>query len=518
MQRTCAEQGKSFLLNCLMGEDRIFKISNSAAPCTEGIDIANTWMTLASFSKVDGGNEMGEKVLRIGFVDAEGQGDKAVEHDARVCCPVLLTSKCVIFNWKGGVQKDDILSKLGIMTRAAASVQVDISATDTSSHSASDTSNKQFGHLHIIFRDWNSEESDPNAVYELLFAQENEEEEEASAFRNQIRKQTLESFESVRVWLFAAPNDNSKVLRKEMGIADLSDEFRQQLREFRNCLSLQLVQPKLFANMPLTGKSLQQLMLSVVSSLNEGRAVIPSGVYQSMLASELNHVLHAMEQEMRLFVTNNITELRTIASRDDFKESYLPAEDDALMKCVAGLRSIEEHHDNIVRTTICDESSAVGRQLLAADSYLTVVSSNRDLLTSYFTASYRDVFGEWMSRLRGQLKQLMDEGTARLLKAMDEDSVEGKDVDSIDKDLADLSSSLKLSAGGERYFDQRNGDVREMLVELDQILYDTKRSMLIQRLNEKRADADAIRIAKEIEEQKKAAAQAVIVDNKGCCF
>ena len=36
-------------------------------------------------------------------------------YDANLICPILLASKCVIFNWKGDLQKDHILSTLGIM-------------------------------------------------------------------------------------------------------------------------------------------------------------------------------------------------------------------------------------------------------------------------------------------------------------------------------------------------------------------------------------------------------------------
>jgi len=37
---------------------------------------------------------------QVGFVDAEGQGDRDSAYDARIACPVLLAAKCVIFNWR----------------------------------------------------------------------------------------------------------------------------------------------------------------------------------------------------------------------------------------------------------------------------------------------------------------------------------------------------------------------------------------------------------------------------------
>jgi Guanylate-binding protein, N-terminal domain len=116
-----ARQGKSFLMNCLAGEEQIFKISNEKESCTKGIDISDKWMSVTDFSKVNGGSPC-EGNLQIGFVDAEGQGDRDVAYDANLVCPILLASKCVIFNWKGDLQKDHIISTLGIMSRAAENV------------------------------------------------------------------------------------------------------------------------------------------------------------------------------------------------------------------------------------------------------------------------------------------------------------------------------------------------------------------------------------------------------------
>ena len=80
-------------------------------------------MTVSEFSRVDGG-VLCEGNAKVGFVDDEGQGDRDVSYDANLVCPILLASKCVIFNWKGDLQKDHIMSTLGIMTRAAKNVSL----------------------------------------------------------------------------------------------------------------------------------------------------------------------------------------------------------------------------------------------------------------------------------------------------------------------------------------------------------------------------------------------------------
>jgi hypothetical protein len=104
-----ARQGKSFLMNCLAGEHEIFRVSNAKESCTQGIDISDKFSPLREFSTVDGGSSQAGESF-IGFVDAEGQGDRDVNYDATLVCPILLASKCVIFNWKGDLQKGSFVS------------------------------------------------------------------------------------------------------------------------------------------------------------------------------------------------------------------------------------------------------------------------------------------------------------------------------------------------------------------------------------------------------------------------
>lgn len=120
-----ARQGKSFLMNCLAGESDIFQVSNRATPCTQGIDISRHTMPLSDFASIDGNSIRTSTNMNVGFVDAEGQGDRDVEYDANLVCPVLLASKCVIFNWKDSLQKDRLLNHLGIMAKAAENVQLE---------------------------------------------------------------------------------------------------------------------------------------------------------------------------------------------------------------------------------------------------------------------------------------------------------------------------------------------------------------------------------------------------------
>ena len=116
---------------------------------------------------------------------------------------------------------------------------------------------KKFGHLHIVFRDWQSVDSNTESVYQHIFGMETTGE---SAVRNQIRKDVLQSFESVSVWLFDAPSESTAALKTRLTIDKTSAAFRQQIRGLRASLSNQLRTPTLFAGRPLTGQSISPLV------------------------------------------------------------------------------------------------------------------------------------------------------------------------------------------------------------------------------------------------------------------
>jgi hypothetical protein len=100
-----ARQGKSFLMNLLMGTDAVesFPISNADTPCTQGVDISTLFLPLSDYAAIDGAADdplpPESSSIRVGFVDAEGQGDHDVTYDTMLVSPVLLASKVVIFNW-----------------------------------------------------------------------------------------------------------------------------------------------------------------------------------------------------------------------------------------------------------------------------------------------------------------------------------------------------------------------------------------------------------------------------------
>ncbi len=101
------------------------------------------------------------------------------------------------------------------MTRAAQSVSLDDQATQA-----------KFGHLHIVFRDWQAVGSNANSTFRALFDMEDT---PASATRDQIRADVMDAFSSIRVWLFDAPTERVQDLKTKLSLEKTTSAFRGQV-------------------------------------------------------------------------------------------------------------------------------------------------------------------------------------------------------------------------------------------------------------------------------------------------
>ena len=316
-----ARQGKSFLMNCLAGEREIFAISNKKDSCTQGIDISSKWLSLEEFSKIDSDSALkAAPAVRVGFVDAEGQGDKDVGYDAELVCPILLVSRCCIFNWKGDLQKDHLLQTLGIMSRAAKNVRED--SGSSASGSCSSTA-PPFGHLHIVFRDWQAVDTTEAEVLSDLFRPEGT---AASRARDLIRAEVQAAFLSVRVWLIDAPA-SSEQLKTKLSLEATSAKFRSQIRQLRGALSQQMrgigagtgryALTSSLAQQALFGKDLEPLLRSVVQSINAGAPIMPQSAYLNMLKDDASHLKTDTVQRLQDYTRLLVDDVRSKALHND---------------------------------------------------------------------------------------------------------------------------------------------------------------------------------------------------------
>ncbi|KAF0710804.1 hypothetical protein As57867_005454, partial [Aphanomyces stellatus] len=240
-------------------------------------------MPLEAFSRISGCRSVASNVS-VGFVDAEGLGDRDITYDSRLVSPVLLASKVVIFNWKDSLQADRILNLLAVLAKAAQNVEL-----------AEGETRKVFGHLHIIFRDWNFVNTSAAEVHDTLFKKEKGVSKEISN-RNLARLELVEAFDSINIWLFPLPVSSTAQLSEKIRFEQLQPSFQSKLRDFRTRVSEQLQDPMLFNQQPLTGHTLAEMMPLFAESLNDNRVIMPESIYSSMRRAEGKKMQQTAEQ------------------------------------------------------------------------------------------------------------------------------------------------------------------------------------------------------------------------------
>ena len=277
--------------------------------------------------------------MKIGFIDAEGQGDKDTTYDANLVCPILLASKCVIFNWKDSLQKDRILQLLGVMHKAA------INVAEEGEIEVSGGAEKVFGHLHVVFRDWQYIGSTPESVKADLFKEERSADTDAR-LRNAIRNDIKNSFESITVWLFPPPVASSAKLTNKLRVDELSDSFKSQLQALRASLGTQLSHPMRFAGRPFTAKTLGPLVTQIACALNSGEVVRPMSAYLNMLKDEVDKQRTQAEDILKSITNKYLAKIEISAQNSSTKDFVFPSERQILSEFTKEAEAMLELFDN----------------------------------------------------------------------------------------------------------------------------------------------------------------------------
>eukprot|EP00668_Euglena_longa_P002753 GGOE01003216.1.p1 GENE.GGOE01003216.1~~GGOE01003216.1.p1 ORF type:complete len:501 (-),score=137.32 GGOE01003216.1:224-1726(-) len=104
--------GKSTFANALLG-DFSFETSNSAEPCTQGIDFCGLkpFVPIAQRLGLEGTPGM------ISILDIEGGGDRSVQYDVQNLMPAFMLPGVVVWNVLGHPPRTQLLDQLAIISR-----------------------------------------------------------------------------------------------------------------------------------------------------------------------------------------------------------------------------------------------------------------------------------------------------------------------------------------------------------------------------------------------------------------
>lgn len=351
-------------MNCLSGCPGLFSVVNSSQPCTKGVDISTGVMPYqqleahaqrlpidadeihlreaaaapVSTSKSSSKSKRGPpSPPSIGWVDVEGQGAEDNSYDTMLALPLLLTSKVCLFNHKGAPTVSDMLSKLGVLARAAEYIDVgesseEATTTTDSSDAAAGGSTfasqraaggaKKFGHLHVVFRDF-SFEGDSASVHQQLLGLENvqptkstkatkslnsgvksDRDRENDAIkavqeRNDIRNLLHENFESIHIWLLKQPASADQLKsHRELPEEMVDPEFTREVQRLTVTLASQLRTPALFNGSSLNGVKVSTLLQQITTNLNTNGAISVPSVFKAMENETVNRVFKEVMEEM----------------------------------------------------------------------------------------------------------------------------------------------------------------------------------------------------------------------------
>lgn len=242
-------------------------------------------------------NLLRKKKTLLGFVDVEGQGaDQDEKYDTLLALPLLLTGKVVLFNHKGAPTVHAMLSRLGVIARAAEFVTTLANNGADEGDMDEDEGDgyekpKTFGHLHVCFRDFSFRGTTDDVLDQLLqdenvpkrsMKQDNNK-IQAITERNEIRSLLKKNFESINVNLFKQPANPDQLKEHAELPEELIDvEFSNTLDELRDSIIEQTKEPRLFNGVILTGSRLAGILSNIVNIVNSGVDVNVPSVFRAM--------------------------------------------------------------------------------------------------------------------------------------------------------------------------------------------------------------------------------------------
>ncbi|XP_046851562.1 uncharacterized protein LOC124444914 isoform X2 [Xenia sp. Carnegie-2017] len=263
-----ARQGKSFLMNCIIGCS-VFDAADAIDVCTKGVQVAGIMKEVEN-----GGGAF--------FVDTEGQGDEDIDSDTTLLTPIILLSKVILFNWKGGLQKNQILNELAILVEVGNSV--------SSMNFKEDT--VKFGHLHIVLRDFHYDGTKDEA-FAIIFDEENKRGEKVKE-RNQLRKKLLSSFESINVCFFPAPSEDLR----ELHIDSTSPEFKEALNELNGVIMDEVSEPRRFGTVVVNAENAEFLLKKFVKEMKDGDIVHVKSVITQLQRGVVDEAKRDFEESL----------------------------------------------------------------------------------------------------------------------------------------------------------------------------------------------------------------------------
>eukprot|EP01047_Picozoa_sp_COSAG01_P049267 COSAG01_NODE_4870_length_4665_cov_84.521463_1_plen_846_part_00 len=337
-----ARCGKSTLMSIVSGVSGLFEASGQSLSFTKGIKVGNHFPSIQQLAAHHGCHLAGmpaKSDVRVGFVDAEGQGAKSSQsYDVKLIAIPMLFSRVIIFNWIGGLQEGEILDKLGVMTQVAMKYKV-----------TADEADKQFGCLHIVFNRVGAEEMKEGVEKRRadLLDLENKPLNGGANSRDDIRRLLVACFESIDCHLLPTfPDFPNPLVLSKLPDEALPGEYKRRTRIFCAKLVQQLQTPRMVRTgsepaAVLTGRKIHELAHAMAPQISQDKTFVMSQLEAMAAAHDMDKMQaenEALKEQTRL------AEEKTRLAEEKVRQAEKMAEENARLQAeLEQLRKVDQN-------------------------------------------------------------------------------------------------------------------------------------------------------------------------------
>ncbi|XP_020571439.1 guanylate-binding protein 3-like [Phalaenopsis equestris] len=281
-----ARQGKSFILNQLLGRSSGFQVSSTHRPCTKGL-----WMWSAPLKKTAlDGTEYNLLLLDSEGIDAY---DQTGTYSIQIFSLAVLLSSMFIYNQMGGID-EAALDRLSLVTQMTKHIRVRASGRTTTSELG------QFSPVFIwLLRDFyldlveDNRRITPRDYLEQALRHVQGGGKDISA-KNEIRESIRGLFPDRECFTLVRPLNNESDLQRldQIPLDRLRPEFRSSLDALTEFI-FERTRPKQIGASVMTGPILAGITQSFLDAINKGAVPTISSSWQSVEETECRRAYDA---------------------------------------------------------------------------------------------------------------------------------------------------------------------------------------------------------------------------------
>ncbi|XP_014493951.1 guanylate-binding protein 1 [Vigna radiata var. radiata] len=275
-----ARQGKSFILNQLLGKSSGFQVASTHRPCTKGLWL---WSTPLKRTALDGTD------YNLLLLDSEGIDayDQTGTYSTQIFSLAVLLSSMFIYNQMGGID-EAALDRLSLVTQMTKHIRVRAAGGKTSASELG-----QFSPIFVwLLRDFYLDLTEDNRKitprdYLEIALRPVEGSGRDIAAKNEIRDSIRALFPDRECFTLVRPLNNENDLQRldQISLGKLRPEFRSGLDALTKFV-FERTRPKQVGATMMTGPVLVGITESYLDALNHGAVPTISSSWQSVEEAE----------------------------------------------------------------------------------------------------------------------------------------------------------------------------------------------------------------------------------------